>query len=80
MYIRSLIGAYRGEIRDVAYDSAKRLIDSGQAVAVDFNPQVRSERVEGVSLEGKPVTSADADTDPFLVPVVEPKKNRRRNG
>jgi hypothetical protein len=77
MYIRALIGAYSGEIRDVAYDSAKRLIDSGQATAVDFNPTVRSERVEGVSIEGEPVTSTDTVPAPELVSI-EPKKRKNR--
>jgi hypothetical protein len=77
MYIRSLIGAYKGEIRDVAYDSARRLIDLGEATAVYDDPQVRSERVESVFLEGHAVTSTDTVQGPSLVSIEPPKKTKR---
>jgi hypothetical protein len=78
MYIRGLTGAYAGEIRDVAYDAARRLIDTGAAVAVYDDPQVRSERVEGVFIEGHPVTSTDTMAGPSLISIDHPKKNKRR--
>lgn len=77
MYIRGLTGAYAGEIRDVAYDAARRLIDSGDAIAVYDDPQVRSERVEGVFIEGQAVTSTDTVDGPSLISIEQPKKKRR---
>lgn len=79
MYIRQFTGAYAGEVRDVAFEAAKRLIQSGQAEAVDFNPpSPRSERVESVSIEGKPVDVVAAKApEPVRMPIIDKNSKKK---
>lgn len=85
MYIKNLTGAYAGQIRDIAFDAAARLIANGDAVAVDYNPpsftapSVRSERVESVSLEGKSLSSVTANplAGPKLVPISDKSSKKK---